>query len=157
MLIHTIGTRNKTWPTENFINKYIFPGGELPHLSHMVWEDKWTMEHFENFGHSYTKTCRAWYNNVSRDNWGGLPSKKYDDRFKRIWTFYLLSCAALFRSTTTLCGKSYTVKGPRLKIMSTNVFTNIVKKIFFFFLLSNIGVFFSLDLTKYGSRAFQSH
>ena len=46
------------------------------------------------------------------------------------------------------CGKSYIVKGPRLKIMSTNVFTNIVKKIFFFFLLSNIGAFFFIGFDK---------
>ena len=102
MLIHTCGTKTRKWPTERFINKYIFPGGEVPHLSHMVAEDKWTMEHFENFGHSYAKTLRAWYRNVTKDNWGGLSPEKYDERFKRIWTFYLLGCAAAFRSTNTL-------------------------------------------------------
>lgn len=97
MFIHTIGFKNKKWNTKCFVNKYIFPGGELPHLSHMI-QDKWIMEHFENFGHSYTKTLRAWYNNVSKDNWGGLPPEKYNERFKRIWTFYLLGSAASFRS-----------------------------------------------------------
>lgn len=101
MFIHTIGTETKKWDRRCFISKYIFPNCGIPLLSHMI-KDKWIMEHFENFGHSYAKTLRAWYNNVSKDNWGGLPPEKYNERFKRIWTFYLLGCVATFRSTNTL-------------------------------------------------------
>jgi cyclopropane-fatty-acyl-phospholipid synthase len=96
MLIHTITTNERTWDHNSFISKYIFPGGELPHLSDFTksFSDRWLLEDIQNFGLSYEKTLMHWYNNL--DSWKGL--EHYDDKFKRIWTYYLLGCSANFKA-----------------------------------------------------------
>tara|TARA_Y100001958_G_C21176001_1_gene506808 strand:- start:73 stop:1266 length:1194 start_codon:yes stop_codon:yes gene_type:complete len=94
MLLHTIGT-NFQGGVSPFINKYIFPEAELPHLSDLNTTDilkKWHLEDIQNFGISYSKTLRKWHNNIK--NWNSLDN--YDIRFRRMWEFYLLSCSASF-------------------------------------------------------------
>lgn len=94
MLLHTIGTTYQG-STSPFIDKYIFPEGELPHLSDINTTDileKWHLEDLQNFGISYSKTLREWYNNIK--DWEDLDD--YDIRFRRMWKFYLLSCAVAF-------------------------------------------------------------
>ena len=86
----------------DFIQKYIFPGGMLPC-------NKALTENFENvglrkidqkeFGKSYSKTLRIWYENFN-NVWEEISSQGFDDRFKRMWNFYLASCAAFFESGT---------------------------------------------------------
>lgn len=100
MIIHTIGTHLRKWTHNSFINKYIFPEGELPHLSNLTKEftDNWNLEDMQNFGISYSKTLDNWYNNIK--NWEGLDN--YDEKFRRMWKFYLLGCSAVF-----LCRYSY--------------------------------------------------
>jgi len=93
MLLHTIG--NKYHGISPFIDKYIFPESELPHLSDINTTDileKWHLEDIQNFGISYSKTLRKWYNNIK--GWDDLDN--YDIRFRRMWEFYLLSCATAF-------------------------------------------------------------
>ena len=53
MIIHTIGTANRKWSHNRFINKYIFPEGELPHLSNLTKEytDNWNLEDMQNYFH----------------------------------------------------------------------------------------------------------
>ena len=51
------------------------------------------MEDFQNIGLSYAKTLRHWYKNI--DNWNGLEG--YDERFRRMWEYYLLGCAGAFQ------------------------------------------------------------
>lgn len=96
MMIHTIGFDNRDWNNNCFVNKYIFPGAEMPHINHMTREytDNWRLEDWHNFGISYSKTLCGWWDNV-RD-WAGLD--RYDDKFRRMWEFYLLGCAAGFKS-----------------------------------------------------------
>lgn len=96
MLLHTIGTNRRKWIHDGFINKYIFPEGELPHIKNLTNEfiDKWHLEDWQNFGLSYAKTLRSWHRNIG--NWNGL--EKYDDKFRRMWNFYLLGCAATFQT-----------------------------------------------------------
>ena len=52
MLIHTIGTNSRVWHSNHFAQKYIFPGGELPHQSNLVGKfiEKWHLEDWQNFG-----------------------------------------------------------------------------------------------------------
>ncbi len=86
----------------DFIQKYIFPGGMLP-------SNKTLKEEFEavglrkvdqkQFGKSYSKTLRIWHKNFNAV-WNDIASQGFDDRFKRMWNFYLASCAAFFESET---------------------------------------------------------
>jgi cyclopropane-fatty-acyl-phospholipid synthase len=59
-------------------------------------EGLFVMEDWHNFSAYYDKTLMAWYANVQK-NWHQL-SHRYNDYFKRMWDYYLLSCAAVFRS-----------------------------------------------------------
>ena len=99
MLIHTIGTNVRKQSHNNFMNKYIFPEGELPHIENLTHKfvDKWHLEDWQNMGLSYAKTLRAWHKNIG--DWSRLEN--YDDRFRRMWNFYLLGCAANFQYRKT--------------------------------------------------------
>lgn len=97
-LLHTIGA-NKTSETPGaWINKYIFPNGVLPSMADISKsiESLFVLEDFHNFGSDYDKTLMAWYENFD-SNWSML-SNKYDDRFYRMWKYYLLGCAGAFRA-----------------------------------------------------------
>ena len=59
-------------------------------------EGLFVLEDWHNFGQYYDKTLMAWYNNF-RKNWSKIKDV-YDERFYRMWTYYLLSCAGSFRS-----------------------------------------------------------
>jgi cyclopropane-fatty-acyl-phospholipid synthase len=59
-------------------------------------EGLFVMEDWHNFGADYDKTLLAWDANFEK-HWPELQ-KKYGDRFYRMWKYYLLSCAALFRA-----------------------------------------------------------
>jgi cyclopropane-fatty-acyl-phospholipid synthase len=99
-LLHTIGgnislTRNSDPWTE----KYIFPDGMIPSIKQIgaASEDLFSMEDWHNFGPDYDKTLLAWHENFNA-HWPELKaSGKYDERFRRMWNFYLLACAASFR------------------------------------------------------------
>lgn len=54
------------------------------------------MEDWHNFGADYDKTLMAWDVNFEK-SWQSLK-EKYGDRFYRMWRYYLLSCAGVFRS-----------------------------------------------------------
>jgi cyclopropane-fatty-acyl-phospholipid synthase len=99
-LLHTIGgnislTRN----SDPWNEKYIFPNGMVPSIKQIgaASEDLFSMEDWHNFGPDYDKTLLAWHANFNA-HWPELKATgKYDDRFRRMWNFYLLSCAASFR------------------------------------------------------------
>ena len=95
MLLHTIGGCNAQRSSAVFITKYIFPEGELPTLSDLTkgYTDQWHLEDFQNFGLSYAKTLRDWQHNIG--DWQGLD--EYDTKFRRMWDYYLLGCAAAFQ------------------------------------------------------------
>jgi cyclopropane-fatty-acyl-phospholipid synthase len=97
-LLHTIGGNRSTVFTDPWIEKYIFPGGMLPSASQITKavEGKFVMEDWHNFGADYDKTLLCWYDNFSR-HWTKLKDK-YDERFYRMWKYYLLSCAGAFRA-----------------------------------------------------------
>jgi cyclopropane-fatty-acyl-phospholipid synthase len=70
----------------------------IPSLSQIAeaTEGLFVIEDLNNFGADYDKTLMSWYKNINK-NWGSLKSK-YSDRFYRMWTYYLLSCAGSFRA-----------------------------------------------------------
>ncbi|MBN8549067.1 MAG: class I SAM-dependent methyltransferase [Deltaproteobacteria bacterium] len=80
-----------------WIEKNIFPNGYLPTITELttVNHSKLIVRHIEEFGSSYDRTLLAWSENFER-GWSRLESK-YSMQFKRRWSFYLNSCAALFR------------------------------------------------------------
>jgi cyclopropane-fatty-acyl-phospholipid synthase len=97
-LLHTIGGNLSSHSGEPWLDKYIFPNGMIPSVAQIAEasEGVFIMEDWHNFGAYYDKTLMAWFENFSH-NWHRLK-EIYSDRFYRMWTFYLLSCAGTFRS-----------------------------------------------------------
>lgn len=97
-LLHTIGTNVSNITGDPWINKYIFPNGMLPSVAQIgnATEGLFVVEDWHNFGTDYDKTLLAWHANFI-NNWHNLKNK-YDTRFYRMWTYYLLMCAAQFRA-----------------------------------------------------------
>lgn len=89
--------------TEFYIRKYIFPGGWIPSLSETLAEmEACGLEilDVENLRRNYALTLDAWTQRFDA-NWeeiSKLDPTRFDDRFRRIWRTYLVSCAEMFRS-----------------------------------------------------------
>lgn len=97
-LLHTIGS-NKTAHNNNpWIEKYIFPNSMLPSAHQITGaiEGRFVMEDWHNFSAHYDPTLMAWYHNFD-SAWNEIQHQ-YSDRFYRMWKYYLLSCAGLFRA-----------------------------------------------------------
>ncbi len=97
-LIQTIGSNTSSTHIDPWIDKYIFPNAMLPSVAQIggAMEGIFVMEDLHNFGPDYDKTLLAWYENFEAA-WHELK-KKYDERFRRMWRFYLLSTAGGFRA-----------------------------------------------------------
>ncbi|MFC0446420.1 cyclopropane fatty acyl phospholipid synthase [Pseudidiomarina halophila] len=97
-LLHTIGRNRDVRGTDPWIERYIFTNGELPCLAHIDQASRahFTAEDIHNFGADYDRTLMAWHDNFEH-NWEQL-SDAYDTTFKRMWRYYLLSCAGAFRA-----------------------------------------------------------
>lgn len=98
-LLHSIGKNYTSNYLEPWTDKYIFPNGILPSVKQIAGavEHLFVIEDLHNFGSDYDKTLMAWYHNF-QTNWEGKFSNLYDERFYRLWTYYLLSCAGTFRA-----------------------------------------------------------
>jgi cyclopropane-fatty-acyl-phospholipid synthase len=98
MLHHMIGSNRSTRSTEPWIDKYIFPGGVIPSITQIssAVEKSFIIEDIHNFGPYYDRTLMAWHDNFVKH----YPeiSDHYDERFYRMWSYYLLSCAGAFRA-----------------------------------------------------------
>ena len=84
----------------DFIQKYIFPGGILPPPSLLKSHSEAAGLRFEasvEFGQSYSQTARRWHE-VFNERWGEIAKLGFDDRFRRMWNFYLTSCVSNFGS-----------------------------------------------------------
>jgi cyclopropane-fatty-acyl-phospholipid synthase len=97
MLLHTIGRMGGPGTTDAFTRKYIFPGGYIPALSEtLVASEKFRLiaADVETLRLHYARTIRAWYANciTHRDAIIAL----HDERFFRMWTFYLAGAATVF-------------------------------------------------------------
>jgi cyclopropane-fatty-acyl-phospholipid synthase len=101
-VLHTIGNNITRTIAEPWIHKYIFPNGLSPSEAQITAakEGLFTTHDFQNFGLYYDPTLMAWWDNFEA-NWPELRARfpgKYDERFYRMWRFYLLSCAGAFRA-----------------------------------------------------------
>ena len=84
----------------DFIQKYIFPGGMLgaPTPVRRVAEAQGlSFRDTHDFGESYSQTLRRW-NETFQARWPEIADMGYDARFKRMWEYYLTSCASAFHS-----------------------------------------------------------
>ncbi|TVR53811.1 MAG: cyclopropane fatty acyl phospholipid synthase [Puniceicoccaceae bacterium] len=98
MLLHTIGCNRTKITTDPWIQRYVFPGGQLPSLRQLLTaaEGRFVLEDLHNIGADYDPTLMAWHHNFER-HWPEFRDR-YGDRFHRLWRYYLLSCAGAFRA-----------------------------------------------------------
>ena len=83
----------------DFIQKYIFPGGMLPSPGLLRAGGERAglrVEGSVEFGDSYSLTLRRWHETFDA-RWAEVRKLGFDERFKRMWDFYLTSCAGAFR------------------------------------------------------------
>ena len=97
LLLHTIGKNQSGTPTDPWIDRYIFPNGELPSLGEIAGaaEDYFVIEDVHNFGADYDRTLMAWHQRFEAA-WPRF-AEQYGERFRRMWRYYLLACAGSFR------------------------------------------------------------
>jgi cyclopropane-fatty-acyl-phospholipid synthase len=97
-LLHTIGSNTSQRTNDTWINKYIFPNSMLPSAKQIsaAIEGVFVLEDWHNFGADYDKTLMHWFENF-KNSWNILK-QDYDERFFRMWKYYLLSCAGSFRA-----------------------------------------------------------
>ena len=97
-LLHTIGVIDKPSPQNKFINKYIFPGGVCPSFSQIIEPIEKTgliVSDTETLIRHYDKTLEHWLLRfLDKKN---LVKDLFDEKFVKMWEFYLASCAAAFR------------------------------------------------------------
>ena len=84
----------------DFIQKYIFPGGMLPSPKALRTEIERAglqLTGSIEFGESYSHTLRRWHE-MFNERWEQIAHMGFDERFQKMWNFYLTSSAATFRS-----------------------------------------------------------
>lgn len=97
-LLHTIGIYKTIHRVDPWIDKYIFRNGKLPSAEQLtqVLDRRLIIEDWHNFGQDYYLTLMAWWENFDAA-WPSL-AQHYDERFYRMWKYYLLCCAGFFKS-----------------------------------------------------------
>ncbi|MEE8495678.1 MAG: cyclopropane fatty acyl phospholipid synthase [Xanthomonadales bacterium] len=100
-LLHTIGNSEDTAIANPWIEKYIFRNSMAPSMLQLANSIRglFTVHDWQNYGHYYSNTLSAWQENFER-NWETIKSLKttrpFDEKFRRMWNYYLLSCKAAF-------------------------------------------------------------
>ena len=85
---------------EDFIQKYIFPGGFLPskkQISHLAKTNGLQLENINSYGQHYSDTLQIWKNSFF-NSWEKISKQGFDTVFKKMWDFYLSYCEAGFKS-----------------------------------------------------------
>ena len=97
-LLHTIGNYQTTGRLDPWINKYVFPNGQLPAASEVsnAIAGRFVIDDWHSFGPDYDRTLMAWWANLDAA-WPTLEGR-YGARFYRMWKYYLMSCAGFFRA-----------------------------------------------------------
>lgn len=98
-VLHTIGSNEAANQPDLWIEKYIFPNSQIPSARQIARavEGLFVIEDWHNFGADYDRTLQAWRTNVEAA-WPILGTEKYDERFRRMWRFYLAASMAVFRA-----------------------------------------------------------
>ena len=111
-LLHTIGNSYSRQGVDPWIDKYIFPGAEIPSFKNTTnaIADKFIVEDLHNFGPDYHDTLMAWYANFKK-SWPKIKNN-YNDRFYRMWGYYLLSCAGSFKARRNQLWQFVLAKSP---------------------------------------------
>jgi len=97
-LIHTISGRHSRRHGTPFVEKYIFPNAVSPSLAQLgtATEGLFVLEDLQNIGPDYERTLLAWWQNF--DHAYPELQHRYDERFYRMWKFYLLAAAGASRA-----------------------------------------------------------
>ncbi|HKP95677.1 MAG TPA: cyclopropane fatty acyl phospholipid synthase [Fibrobacteria bacterium] len=97
-LLHTMGGNKSYTETNDWIDKYIFPDSIIPSIAQIggALEDLFVMEDWHNMSTDYDRTLLSWHANFQAA-WPRLEPR-YGRTFKRMWEYYLLSFAGLFRA-----------------------------------------------------------
>jgi len=85
---------------EDFIQKYIFPGGFLPNknsINRYVSGNGLTIKSYESYADHYSNTLSIWRDEFNK-KWDQIKNQGFDSTFKRMWEFYLCYCEAGFKS-----------------------------------------------------------
>jgi cyclopropane-fatty-acyl-phospholipid synthase len=102
-LVHSIGYTDEPGPIDPFIGRYIFPGADLPALSEVftvVERNGFVVADVEVLHLHYAKTLACWRERFLANRDGVM--KFYDERFCRMWEYYLSLCEVGFRYLTTM-------------------------------------------------------
>lgn len=99
-LLHTLG--DVRCSSNPWMDKYIFPNGELPTVAKVTEsiDGLFHLEDFHNFGLDYCTTLTAWESRF-RARWDEIRASdpaRFDERFFRMWIFYLASCRGALRA-----------------------------------------------------------
>jgi cyclopropane-fatty-acyl-phospholipid synthase len=97
-LLHTIGKNQSGVSTDAWISKYIFPNSMIPSYRQIANAASrlFVLEDWHNFGADYDHTLMHWWRNFD-SRWEELKDR-YDQRFYRMWKYYLLTSAGSFRA-----------------------------------------------------------
>lgn len=97
-LLHTIGGNRSARRGDRWTERYIFPNSMLPSAKQITTavEGAFVLEDWHSFGPDYDRTLMCWHRNFE-ESWPALKNR-YDERFYRMWKYYLLSSAGSFRA-----------------------------------------------------------
>jgi len=97
-VLQTIGSNRSVVKNDPWAERYVFPNSMLPSATQIsaAAEGLFVIEDWHNFGADYDRTLMQWFRNFD-DHWEVL-SDDYDERFYRMWKYYLLSFAGTFRA-----------------------------------------------------------
>jgi len=103
LVIHMITMLDQIYPNyineADFIKQYIFPGCCIPSitalLNAMTSKSRFVAQHIENIGANYARTLAEWRKNFTT-NVEAITALGYDEKFQKMWLFYLTYCEASF-------------------------------------------------------------
>ena len=85
---------------QDFIQKYIFPGGFLPSknsINKFISDNDLSIKSYDSYADHYSNTLTLWRNEFNK-KWNEIKTQGFDLTFKRMWEFYLCYCEAGFKS-----------------------------------------------------------
>ena len=100
-LLQTVGNCEETAVIDPWMEKHIFPNAMVPSMMQLARSIRglFVVHDWENYGHYYSKTLSAWQSNFERngETIKALKSERLlDEKFRRMWNYYLFSCKAAF-------------------------------------------------------------